>query len=86
MTASGAFAKIEEIVDSVYSTDIIANIDGMPIKSYNIGGRTVIVAEELSDYGFDVVWKPESREIVLNIGQKPNIFPNYTNQNTDDIG
>lgn len=86
LTASGAFAKIGDAVGSVYSTDIIANIDGMPINSYNIGGRTAIIAEELSDYGFDVVWKPESREIVLNIGQKPDTFPNYINQNTDGIG
>lgn len=73
--SSSAFAKIGDAVGSVYSTDIIANIDGMPIESYNIGGRTVIIAEELSDYGFEVIWKPEERQLDLLVGEKPEKAP-----------
>ena len=37
----------------VYSTDIVTYVDGMPITSYNIGGKTVIAAKDLMEYGLE---------------------------------
>ena len=47
-----------EIAGHIYSTDIVAYINGILVNSYNIGGKTAVVVEELLDfsktsYGFD---------------------------------
>lgn len=84
--SGSALAKIGDAVGSVYSTDITASVDGMPIRSYNIGGRTVIVAEELSDYGFEVIWKPEERQLDLFVGEKPGQPPAYVPEKSEIIG
>lgn len=45
-----AFAANGDIVGNIYSTNIIAYVNGKPITSYNIGGRTAIVVEDLDNY------------------------------------
>lgn len=47
----------------VYSTNILAEVDGHPIPSYNIGGYTCIVMEDLQYYGFNVTWDPDTATI-----------------------
>ncbi len=42
-------AKNGDVIGKVYSTDIIAKIDGLNAPSYNIGGKTAIIIEELAD-------------------------------------
>lgn len=49
------------IAGQIYSTDILAYVNGKPIDGYNIGGRTVIIAEDLVDYGFTYTYDDESR-------------------------
>ena len=53
--------KIGDVVGHTYYTDITAQIDGHPLPSYNIGGETAVVAEDLREYGFSVVWDGEAR-------------------------
>lgn len=53
----------DRVVGTIYHTDIAAKIDGAYIPSYNINGSTGIVVEELKDYGFDVQWDGEAREL-----------------------
>lgn len=53
------------ICGEVLNTDIRTYIDGTPIRSYNIEGRTGIVAEDLRDYGFEVAWYPDLRELIV---------------------
>ena len=54
-----ASAAKGDVVGQVYSTDIRAYINGVPVKSYNIGGKTAVVIEELleshkeSSYSYD---------------------------------
>lgn len=48
-----------------YETDIITYLEGKPITAYNIGGRTYIHAEQMSDWGHIVTWKETDR--VLDI-------------------
>lgn len=44
-----------------YETDIITYLEGKPITAYNIGGRTYIHAEQMSDWGHIVTWNGEDR-------------------------
>lgn len=52
-----------EICGEVIATDITAYIDEQPIESYNINDYTYVIAEDLRDYGFGVVWNGEVREL-----------------------
>ena len=56
---------VGEVVGHIYHTDIAAQIDGHPIRSYNIGGTTVVVAEDLRQYGFDVIWSAGERTLTV---------------------
>lgn len=70
-------ANIGDVIGNIYTTDIVAYIDDMPVKSYNIGGRTAIPIEELRYYGFDVEWKENSRELYAAISGRPSEVPEY---------
>lgn len=59
-------------------SDIRAYIDYTPIKSYNVDGYTYVIAEELRNYGFDVVWSNEDRS--LRIVRKDFTTPVYTKE------
>lgn len=64
--SAGALAPGDPIGWVLY-TDIVAYINDVPIRSYNIGGYTYVVAEDLVDYGFDVRWYPNEVDGVLRI-------------------
>lgn len=80
------FADIGDVAGNIYSTDIVAYIDGMAIPSYNIGGQTAVIAEELIDYGFSVVWNEERRVLVINSVGMPEKLPEYKPEKTRNIG
>ena len=48
-----------DIIGYTQCSDIIAYIDDLPIRSYNIDGNTFIPADDLSYYGFDVSWRTD---------------------------
>ncbi len=48
-----------------YYTDIKAYVRGQLINSYNVGGKTVITAEHLSGYGFNVMWEASTRKLYV---------------------
>lgn len=50
----------------VLHSDIVTYIDGHPIRSYNIGGYTYIVAEDLTQYGFHVEWNAASSRLIVH--------------------
>ena len=52
---------IGEITGTVLNTDIRAYVRGKPIKSYNVDNWTCIVAEDLRNYNFEVIWSPNER-------------------------
>ena len=61
-----AKGSIGSVCGDVYKTDIKTFFFGEEINSYNIGGRTVIVCEDLHDYyGFNVFWLPENRTLEI---------------------
>lgn len=57
----------------IYPTDIRAFVDSKPINSFNINGWTGIVAEDLSAYGFTVIWDAERR--TLEVGDRDFLYP-----------
>lgn len=54
---------VGDIIGSIFHTDIVTYFNGAKINSFNINGQTAIVAEDLRDYGFDVTWNGEKREL-----------------------
>ncbi len=52
-----------KIMGNYLKTDITAHIGGELITSYNIGGTTYILAEELKNLGFDVLWSQSERTL-----------------------
>ena len=68
--SASVFAANGDIVGHIYSTDILAYVNDKPIESYNIGGKTAIIMEDLAtgevNYGFDVWYEDESRKLTVN--------------------
>jgi hypothetical protein len=58
--------RIGDVIGHALHTDIVAFIGEHPIRSYNIDGRTAVVAEDLADYGFDVLWDADSRFLIVS--------------------
>ena len=50
---------------TVYNTDIVAYINNYAIASYAANGTSVIVAEELRYFGFDVEWNETERSLSI---------------------
>ena len=65
----GVSAANGDVIGQIYSTDILAYINGKPVPSYNIGGRTVIIAEDLEDssYGFAFGYNDAERLLTLDM-------------------
>ena len=45
--STSVFATNGDVVGHIYSTDIRAYINGVEVKSYNIGGKTAVVIEDI---------------------------------------
>ena len=61
-----ASAITGDISGKVYKTDIVTYFFGHEINSYNIGGRTCVVAEDLSYFGgFSADWDPHDRRLTI---------------------
>lgn len=67
----------------VRQTDIVCFIDYSPIESYNYKNKTYVIAEELINYGFDVKWDGEKRE--LKIDRKKYSFTPYISDIVNEI-
>lgn len=55
----------EEIIGHALYTDIVTEIDGHPIASYNVGGRTAVMVQDLNWYGFYVYWNEDARAVYV---------------------
>ena len=68
--SSTVLAANGDVAGYIYSTDILAYVNDRPIESYNIGGKTAIIMEDLAtgevNYGFDVWYEDESRKLTVN--------------------
>lgn len=59
--STAAFAKSGDIAGEYYSTDIITSLNGYEIDAINIGGQTLISAEDMQYYSFEVIWNAAER-------------------------
>ena len=86
LTLCAPAAHAAQPVNYALYTDIVAMIDGHPIRSYNIGGYTAVVAEDLHGYGFHVIWNASERTLRIfratsdGVPQTPEVWPDYTPQ------
>jgi len=62
-TITGVSAKNGDVIGHTVYTDIVAYINHYPIQSYNMDGYTVVIAEDLANYGFNVSWNADSKRI-----------------------
>lgn len=70
-----ASAANGDIAGTIYSTDILTQLDGRDIPSYNIDGRTMIALEDLEQYGFNVKYDDSIRAVFINdTGECPSDF------------
>ncbi len=61
-----ASAQVGDVIGDIYSTDILTYVDGHVIPSYSINGEMLIIAEDLSDYGFNVYYNDSIRTLFVN--------------------
>lgn len=62
-----------------YETDIITYLDSRPITAYNLGGRTYIHAEQMRDFGYEVIWNAVTRSLHITSPDRiPDKFENYS--------
>ena len=60
-----AYAKTGDVAGTYYSTNIHTILNGVEIDSINIGGKTLISAENMMYFGFNVYWDPERRVLEI---------------------
>ena len=68
-------AEVGDVAGVALNTDIVAYINHYAIPSYAVNGQSVIVAEDLRNFGFDVEWNGTTRS--LNITKNININTAY---------
>ncbi len=56
-------ARPGDIAGKYYSTDIVTTLNGAEINAINIGGQTLISAEDMRYFGHSVVWNGEDRTL-----------------------
>jgi len=67
--------KIGDKINDVLYTDIITEINGQEVESFNINGSTAIYVSEVEILGYDVTWNGDSRTVTIENNLK--MFPKY---------
>lgn len=75
VSSTVAFAKVGDVIGYAKYTDIVAYINHYPIMSYNVNDYTVVVAEDLRNYGFDVAWNQDTRSLNITRSSATTITP-----------
>ena len=61
--STSAYAASGDIAGQYYSTDINTYVNGYKIDSINIGGQTLIKAEDMKYFSFGVFWDNDARTL-----------------------
>ncbi len=70
-----ASAKVGDVIGTALNTDIVAYINHYAIPSYAVNGQSVIVAEDLRNFGFDVAWDGYNRTLTITRNGSPWVTP-----------
>ncbi len=60
-------ANAGDVIGDIYSTDIVADVNGAPIRSFSLNGKTAIIAEDLRRYGFEVGYNDNLRALYVSV-------------------
>ena len=60
-----ASARVGAVVGKALHTDIVVYVNNYAIPSYAVNGQSVIVAEDLRNFGFDVEWFKDERKLQI---------------------
>lgn len=63
--AASASAAVGDIAGTIYTSDILTQVDGRDIRSYTIDGETLIALEDLEPYGFTLYYNDNIRTVFL---------------------
>ena len=61
--AAPALADVGDVAGRYYSTDIRTFLNGVEIDAINVGGQTLIRAEDMGYYSFSVYWNEAARQL-----------------------
>ena len=70
--AASASASVGDIDGTIYTTDILTQVDGLDIQSFCIDGETLIALEDLEPYGFTVYYNDNIRTVFITKTGTPN--------------
>lgn len=75
-------------IANAVTTDIVASINGAPIPCCNFFGQVCIFTEDLADYGFDVSYSHDGRELYITYDDNfhPPVTATYTPPQNRPIG
>lgn len=84
---SSAENKKENVaIGNILNDDVMAYINGNPIPSWTVDGKTVVTAEDLANYGFDVVWNAKDQTLKIVYNRVKKSIPVETAKNTKKPG
>lgn len=64
--AVSANAANGDVIGNIYSTDIIAEINGEYVESYCLDGKTAIILEDLAKHGAEISYNDKLRTLIVN--------------------
>ena len=73
-------ARVGDVIGSALHTDIVVYINNFAIPSYAVNGQSVVVAEDLRNFGFDVVWNDHTRSLTLSRNANYNVNPMHVDK------
>lgn len=75
-----SYADLEKRIGVIYNSDILATVDGYPIESYALDGKTAIALEDLASYGFDIEYNNDHRKLytAINMAVSPENYQPQT--------
>lgn len=86
LLAVGVHAAVGDIAGVYYSTDIVTTLNGYEISSVNIGGETLISAEDMRYYGFSVDWDERARLLMIRNDPEAEITGTYVRKYDGSVG
>ncbi len=66
-------AKTGDVIGTALNTDIVAYINHYAVPSFAVNGQSVIVAEDLVNFGFDVRWDQNARALYITRNSNTNV-------------
>ena len=86
MSNASKTKKVGDPLGDVLYSDITAYINGYAIPTSIIAGKTLVVVEDLSNYGFDVTWNGKDKTLKVEQNKNKKITPLKVTKNTKPVG